>query len=327
MMSKPIGALFGVLTLVAILAIAPSAFAESGTTVNISAGAGSSPNCSQTKNCFDQDVINVVPGTTVTWQNNDKVSHTVTSGNPSDNQTGTIFDSSLIASGKDFSFTFNNPGTYNYFCQVHPWMTGQVIVGAAATSVSSSSGTGSSSSMNMSSGNSMSGMSSSSSMNTTSTPPSGQGQQGGIPLGSPYTAPANMSSTPSTPTQPAPPSQAPQYGSQVPSASQAGMGQQNGIPLGSSYNAPANMSSTPSSTPQQPANLTSQANGFASQVQQGGNQIAQQSGQGQQGGIPLGTPTTSPQPVDQGQMTGWTAGLVVAAIMSGIGIWTAVRRR
>jgi len=290
MMSKPIGALFGVLTLVAILAIAPSAFAqESGTTVNISAGAGSSPNCSQTKNCFDQDVINVVPGTTVTWQNNDKVSHTVTSGNPSDNQTGTIFDSSLIASGKDFSFTFNNPGTYNYFCQVHPWMTGQVIVGAAATSASSSSSTGSSSSMNMSSGNSMSGMSSSSSMNTTSTPPSGQGQQGGIPLGSPYTAPANMSSTPSTPTQPAPPSQSPQYGSQVPSTTQAGMGQQNGIPLGSSYNAPAG-------SPQ--------------------NQIPAQV-----------VYNDSDNPTGPLQSMGWAAGMIIAGVLSGIGIWTAVQRR
>jgi plastocyanin len=325
MMSKPIGALFGVLTLVVILAIAPSAFAqESGTAVNISAGAGSSPNCSQTKNCFDPDVINVATGTTVTWKNNDKVSHTVTSGNPSDNQTGTVFDSSLIASGKDFSFTFNNPGTYNYFCQVHPWMTGQVIVGAAATSASSSSGMPSSSSMNMSSGSSMSGMSSSSSMNMSSgssmsgmsNSPStqqpanltsnnfasnvqqggnqisqnaGQGQQGGIPLGSTYNAPANMSSTPSTPTQPAPPSQAPQYGSQVPSASQAGMGQQNGIPLGSTYNAPAG-------SPQ--------------------NQIPAQV-----------VYNDSDNPTGPLQSMGWAAGMIIAGVLSGVGIWTAVRRR
>ncbi|MFZ1077630.1 MAG: plastocyanin/azurin family copper-binding protein [Nitrosotalea sp.] len=321
-MSKPINALFGVLTLVAILAIAPSAFAESGTTVNISAGAGASPNCSQTKNCFDQDVITVAPGTTVTWQNNDKVSHTVTSGNPSDNQTGTIFDSSLIASGKDFSFTFNNPGTYNYFCQVHPWMTGQVIVATGASSSSGSTTSGmnmpsgssmsgmsnSSSSMNMPSGSSMSGMSNSSSTpqqpaNLTSNgfastvqqggsqiaQQSGQGQQGGIPLGSSYNAPANMSSTPSTPTQPAPPSQAPQYGSQVPSASQAGMGQQNGIPLGSSYSAPAG-------SPQ--------------------NQIPAQV-----------VYNDSDNPTGPLQGMGWIAGMVIAGVLSGVGIWTAVRRR
>jgi len=138
MKSKPMKALFGVLALVAVLAIAPSAFAqESSATVNISAGAGSGPDCSQSNNCFSPDVINVAPGTTVTWNNNDKVSHTVTSGNPSDNQTGTIFDSSLIPAGHDFTFTFNNPGTYHYFCQVHPWMSGEVIVGAAAPTQSS----------------------------------------------------------------------------------------------------------------------------------------------------------------------------------------------
>ena len=257
MMSKPINALFGVLTLVAILAIVPSAFAqESGTTVNISAGAGSSPNCSQTKNCFDQDVITVAPGTTVTWQNNDKVSHTVTSGNPSDNQTGTIFDSSLIASGKDFSFTFNNPGTYNYFCQVHPWMTGQVIV---ATGASSSSGS-TAPTMNTASGNSMSGMSNSSSSMNTASP-----------------------------------------------------------------------------------------NSFASHVQQGGNQIAQQSEQGQQGGIPLGSsynaPAANTQPSETSPVSaqvvyndsdnpmgplqgmGWIAGMIIVGVLSGVGIWTAVRRK
>ncbi|MDE2590235.1 MAG: cupredoxin domain-containing protein, partial [Patescibacteria group bacterium] len=241
MMSKPTGALFGVLTLVAILAVAPSAFAQESQTVNISAGAGSGPTCSQSNNCFDPDVITVAPGTTVEWKNNDKVSHTVTSGNPSDNQTGTVFDSSLIAAGKDFSFTFNNPGTFNYFCQVHPWMTGKVIVSASAAPAtgaapSSSSGTnmpsGSmstnatstpSSGMNMSSG--------SMSTNATSTPSSSQSQQGGTPLGSSYNAPTNV--TTSAPTAPAPASQSPQYGSQAPAASTGGVqGQQSGNPLG-----------------------------------------------------------------------------------------------
>ncbi len=270
MMSKPISALFGVLTLVAILAIAPSAFAqESQTTVNISAGAGSGPNCSQSNNCFSPDTVTVAPGTTVEWQNNDKVSHTVTSGNPSDNQTGTIFDSSLIAAGKDFTFTFNNPGTYNYFCQVHPWMTGQVIVSASASMPSGS----------------MSGMSSGSNMSAN---PAGQGQQGGIPLGSSYSAPANMSA-PSAPTQPAPPSQAPQYGSQVPSTTQAGQGQQGGIPLGASYQSNQGTTSTSPS---------------ASLVY-----------------------SDSDNPTGPLQMAGWGAGMAVAAILTGIGVWSSVRRR
>ena len=102
--------------------------ATSDPSVTISPGAGEAPTCSQTNNCFNPSTITVPVGTTVTWNNHDKVSHTVTSGNPSDNQTGTVFDSSLIPSGKSFSFTFKQPGTYNYFCQLHPWMSGKVIV-------------------------------------------------------------------------------------------------------------------------------------------------------------------------------------------------------
>ena len=131
----------------------------------------------------------------------------------------------------------------------------------------------------------------------------------------------------------------------TPSPAQSGQGQQGGIPLGSSYNAPANMSAP--TAPQQPANLT-QPSAPAVQVQQGGNQIAQQSGQGQQGGIPLGSsynaPSSTPQPGTTsvpsgvtyndsdnpyGPLSGmaWAAGLAIAAVMSGIGVWAAVKRR
>lgn len=319
MMSKPTGALFGVLTLVAILAVAPSAFAQESQTVNISAGAGSGPTCSQSNNCFDPDVITVAPGTTVEWKNNDKVSHTVTSGNPSDNQTGTVFDSSLIAAGKDFSFTFNNPGTFNYFCQVHPWMTGKVIVSASAAPATGAAPS-SSSGMNMPSG--------SMSANATSTPSSSQGQQGGIPLGSSYNAPANV--TTSAPTIPAPASQSPQYGSQAPASNESSTGQQGGVPLGSSYTAPANVTTSAPTVPA-PASQSPQYGSQAPAASTGG-------GQGQQSGIPLGTPTgTQPtassggteQPSSAGSdpTPAYGAGIAAIAVMSGLGVWSAVRRR
>jgi len=66
----------------------------------------------------------------VTWINDDSSIHTVTSG------AGTkdgLFDSGLIQIGKSFSFTFTKIGTFDYFCQVHPWMTGQVVVGNDGT--------------------------------------------------------------------------------------------------------------------------------------------------------------------------------------------------
>jgi predicted secreted protein with PEFG-CTERM motif len=121
------------LTLVAILSIAPSAFAATAQ-VTMTKGAGSSQNaaCVAAKNCFDPSNAQVAPGDTVTWTNTDTTPHTVTSGKASDNQTGTLFDSGLIKAGATFSNTFKDAGTINYFCMVHPWMIGQVIVAAAA---------------------------------------------------------------------------------------------------------------------------------------------------------------------------------------------------
>ena len=139
MKSKLIGSFFVVLTLVVgIMAFAPSAFADQS--VTIASGAGSSANaaCVTTNDCFTPNPVNVAPGDTVTWKNTDTASHTVTSGKP-DNSTGNIvaavFDSSLLGAGKTFSHTFTaaDVGTINYFCQVHPWMAGQVIVGATSS--------------------------------------------------------------------------------------------------------------------------------------------------------------------------------------------------
>jgi plastocyanin len=133
MKSKPIGTLFGVLTLVAIVTMAPQAFAAT-TQVQMSKGAGADQSCVAAKNCFDPAVVNIAVGDTVTWTNSDTVSHTTTSGQPSDNTTGTVWDSSLVKPGGTYSFTFQTAGDYKYFCMVHPWMTGEVIVGGAASS-------------------------------------------------------------------------------------------------------------------------------------------------------------------------------------------------
>ena len=96
--------------------------------VTMTKGAGGDQSCVTANNCFRPNVVNIATGGTVTWTNDDSSGHTVTSGNPSDLQSGTIFDSGLIKFGGTFSFTFKNSGTYNYFCQIHPWMTGTVTV-------------------------------------------------------------------------------------------------------------------------------------------------------------------------------------------------------
>ena len=70
---------------------------------------------------FTPQTLTVAPGTRVTWLNKDDVPHTVTS-------TTNLFKSDALDTDGRFSFTFSKPGTYNYFCTVHPHMTGKVIV-------------------------------------------------------------------------------------------------------------------------------------------------------------------------------------------------------
>jgi plastocyanin len=68
---------------------------------------------------FDPAAITVPTGTTVAWTNDDAVPHTVTS-------TEGAFDSGIFDPGGSFSFTFNEPGSFGYICQLHPQMQGTV---------------------------------------------------------------------------------------------------------------------------------------------------------------------------------------------------------
>ncbi len=65
--------------------------------------------------------MEVAAGTTVTWTNRDDVPHTVAS-------TAKVFKSPPLDTGETFSFTFSNPGTFDYYCSMHPRMTGRVVV-------------------------------------------------------------------------------------------------------------------------------------------------------------------------------------------------------
>jgi plastocyanin len=70
---------------------------------------------------FHPKTLEISAGSTVTWTNADGDTHTVTSSNGA-------FTSPALDSGETFSQTFTAPGTYNYFCALHPHMTAQVIV-------------------------------------------------------------------------------------------------------------------------------------------------------------------------------------------------------
>jgi len=97
--------------------------------VNINEGTAS-PECADTYSCYDTFAAQVDVGEKVTWQNQDTLYHTVTSGTPGDGPDG-LFDSGPIDTYLYFSYTFEEAGTYDYFCMVHPWKQGMVVVGEA----------------------------------------------------------------------------------------------------------------------------------------------------------------------------------------------------
>ena len=126
-MKKTVYSLFVLLTVFSIIAIAPSAFADHTTATITNAPGSSTPGCEP--ECFIPSIVTIDVGGEVTWENNDTAAHTTTAGSPQDGPSG-VFDSSLIIAGSSFSHTFDSAGTYDYFCMVHPWMIGTVVVSA-----------------------------------------------------------------------------------------------------------------------------------------------------------------------------------------------------
>ena len=83
--------------------------------------------------------MKVLRGTEVTWTNDDDVAHTATSGKPgtravsgvskgSPAKVDGVFNGDLAKAGATYRFTFNKPGTFAYFCEIHPSMTGEIVV-------------------------------------------------------------------------------------------------------------------------------------------------------------------------------------------------------
>jgi plastocyanin len=94
---------------------------NSGTQANIVIvqGAGNQGNPS---GYFSPSNFTTKVGSTVTWFNGDGSTHTITS------KSSNLLDSGNIAAGDTFHFTFSHPGTYQYYCTIHPWMTGTIVV-------------------------------------------------------------------------------------------------------------------------------------------------------------------------------------------------------
>lgn len=86
----------------------------------------SRPGCETTNSCYVPSIISIKQGEQVTWSNEDVAFHSVTSGfydSPTD-----LFNSGHMDPGQKFSVTFEEKGIFDYFCTLHPWMEGKVIV-------------------------------------------------------------------------------------------------------------------------------------------------------------------------------------------------------
>jgi amicyanin len=87
----------------------------------VAVAAQTGPRIEITKHKFSLPTLTVPAGTTVTWLNRDDDVHTVVSRTQA-------FTSRGMDTAETFSFTFTKPGVYDYFCTLHPLMTGKVIV-------------------------------------------------------------------------------------------------------------------------------------------------------------------------------------------------------
>ena len=101
----------------------PNSFAQEN---EVSIAAGSS-NPSATE-FYVHTESTVSPGTTVTWTNDDTTIHTVVEGGPQSGGATPAFDSSIVAPKATFEHTFDTAGEFDYYCSLHPFMTGKVTV-------------------------------------------------------------------------------------------------------------------------------------------------------------------------------------------------------
>lgn len=106
------------------VAVAVASFAASSGSVAATAAVAAQPTVVTIGNfTFSQPKLVVRVGTTVTWVNDDDIPHTVVARNMA-------FRSKALDTGDRFSFTFAKAGQFDYFCSLHPHMTGQIVVKA-----------------------------------------------------------------------------------------------------------------------------------------------------------------------------------------------------
>ena len=129
MKTKAIGSFFVLFAIAAgMMATSPAAFADHSEVTIVPAAGSGAPGCEETaEGCYIPSTATVDVGGVVIMSNTDTAAHTWTSGTPDDGPDGN-FDTSLIMTGAAFEWSPDTVGEYPYFCMVHPWMQGVIIV-------------------------------------------------------------------------------------------------------------------------------------------------------------------------------------------------------
>ena len=115
-----------------IIPMTSNVFAQTTYDVNIPTGAASPDSkyfWQSEKDGSTTGDVAITLGDTILWKNADTAAHTVTSGNVQEGPDD-IFDSSLFGPGKSFSHKFTETGHFDYYCLLHPWMEGTIMVTA-----------------------------------------------------------------------------------------------------------------------------------------------------------------------------------------------------
>lgn len=120
-----LGYVFGFVFLISVTFFANDVFADQVTVVPTLGSA--QPGCENSGGCYTPDLATVNVGGKVIFTNTDSAAHTFTAGTPDVGPSG-IFDSSLVMKGSSFEWNPTKVGEFPYFCMVHPWMTGIVVV-------------------------------------------------------------------------------------------------------------------------------------------------------------------------------------------------------
>ena len=126
---KTISSFFVLFAIVAgLVATTPAAFADHSEVTIVPAPGSGAPGCEETaEGCYIPKEATVDVGGKVIFSNTDTAAHTFTAGSPAEGPSGE-FDTSLVSAGSSYEWTPTTVGEFPYYCMVHPWMAGLIVV-------------------------------------------------------------------------------------------------------------------------------------------------------------------------------------------------------